>query len=380
MPVPVEKSLDQVRSELIAQVNGQQEAENLPAQLNLFRGPIRGMIELWAWGLSKLYELLISILNQAFPRFSSDNWLNLHCEQINITRKPATQARGKVKFFRAGDLSSNVPIAAGRIVKTKPDGLGKVYRYITSESAVLQKDAESVTVAVIAEDYGQGANAAPGQISEIVTVISGVDGVTNDDDWLVSEGADGERDASLRERYVLAWQALGGLSKYFYHSLARSVPGVIGVAVLDQHPRGQGTVDVVIKGAAGLPTADLLEKVDAVIQAGKPQNDDVLVKAPTPVAVSIAIKLIMLDGNLEEAKNAATNRIAALFASPAMPDITPLAIGDDFVRDRLTGVLMAIPGLKKIVYTSPEDDLTVAPDGLAVLQNINIKVEFAAQA
>lgn len=63
------------------------------------------------------------------------------------------------------------------------------------------------------------------------------------------------------ERYRLQWAANNGCTKYAYKAWALSVPGVSSVEILDQHPRGQGTVDVVVRGSAVLPTEALLERV-----------------------------------------------------------------------------------------------------------------------
>ena len=114
--------------------------------------------------------------------------------------------------FCAGIRPGNVRIPAGRIVRTQPDGKGDIYRYVTDELAVLPEGAASVAVPATAEEYGQGANAAVGQICELVTPVEGISGVTNAADWLLEEGADEESDASLQRRYVLAWQRQAGVT------------------------------------------------------------------------------------------------------------------------------------------------------------------------
>ena len=116
------------------------------------------------------------IHRQAIPRESTGDWLDVHAAQVDETRKPATKTHGKVLFLR-GDVSGNVRIPAGRILRTKPDGTGTVYRYVTEALAVLPDGADSVAVSVVAEEYGQSSNAAPGQICELVTPVEGVRGV-----------------------------------------------------------------------------------------------------------------------------------------------------------------------------------------------------------
>ena len=181
-------------------------------------------------------------------------WLDLHSGQVELTRRAATKARGLVWFSRAAQSTGNVRIPVGRVVRTKADAKGDVYRYVTLADAVLLAGEERVAVLCEAEEYGAGANAVAGQICELSTHVPGVSGVTNDADWLTSEGADEETDAQLQERYTLAWLEEAGCTSAAYKAWALSVPGVTSAKVLDNHPRGEGTVDLVVLGSAGTPT------------------------------------------------------------------------------------------------------------------------------
>ena len=138
---------------------------------------MRGIIELFAWGQWQLYTFLDVVHTQAIPLESTGNWLDLHAEQVGLTRKGATKARGNVLFLR-GDATGNLRIPAGRIVRTKADGAGGIYRYVTDALVVMPDGAESVAVSVTAEEYGQSSNAGVGQICELVTPVEGIGGVT----------------------------------------------------------------------------------------------------------------------------------------------------------------------------------------------------------
>jgi len=388
MSIPINKTLDEIRTDLFQRINEVQDdyaAKGwLPKRLNLNKGVVRGLIELWAWGLYQLYQFLASIFQQTFPKIDSLNgasglWLDLHCKQVDVTRKAATKAKGQVYFMRSGS-SGNVPIPAGRIVRTLPDGQGMVYRYITTEDAVLPDGETEVTVAVESEEYGHGANATAGQISEISTTIPGVDSIENRSDWLESEGADTEDDDNLRERYTLKWMANNGVTKYAYMSWALSVTGVVAVKILDQHPRGQGTVDVIIKGTAGIPTQDLLDAVEDVVSESAPINDDFEVKGPTPVNVAIDAELELVSGSESEILAEAETRLEAMFEDPSpVPDVAPLQIGEDLTMDRLVAAIMAVKGIKKINWTSPTVDVQVDEDELAVLNSLSLSSVWASE-
>ncbi len=385
--IPISKTLAEVRADLfgrIEEVQDEYQAQGwLPARLNLNKGIVRGLLEVYAWGLWQLYRLLMSSLPEAFPETATADWLDLHADQIVVPRREATKALGLVAFCRSeasAATGGNVPIPAGRIVRTKPDGQGIVYRYVTTADAVLPAGSVQVLVPVEAEEYGRGANATAGQICELVTTVSGVESVTNAADWLTSEGADTETDASLQKRYVLKWQANQGLTKYGYESWALEITGVIAAAILDQHPRGQGTVDVVVKGAAGMPTTALLDKVRARVAEDAPQNDDWLVKAPTAVPVAIVATLEIVSGTEALILAEAEQRIRALFEDPSdVAGITALQIGEDLPRDRLVAALMAVAGVKRVVWTSPAGDVAVPGDGLAVLNSLSLGAAWAGE-
>lgn len=383
MSIRLSKDIGTIRAGLFERIEAVQDEYAakgwLPARLNLNKGIARGIIEIFAWGLWQLYNFLDRIHRQAIPRESTGDWLDVHAAQVDESRKPATKTCGNVLFLR-GDVSGNVRIPAGRIVRTKPDGTGTVYRYVTEALAVLPDGAESVAVPVTAEEYGQGSNAAPGQICELVTPVEGVRGVTNAADWLTSEGADEESDASLQRRYVLAWQSQAGVTRAAYEAAALSVPGAVDVYVADQHPRGEGTVDVVIQGSAGLPTARLLAEVRAALDEAIVINHDLLVKAPEPVSVEVKAVLELLSGDADAIRAEAENWVRAMFSPGDDPDIPRFSIGKDVVRDRLASGPVSIAGVKRIRWESPAADVEIPAGGLAVLAELSLSTAWVKQA
>ena len=372
----LDKSLTDVRTamfERLEEVHSEYSGKGwLPAALNLNRGPARGLIELANWGRHKVNQDITALIPQCFALYASGAWLDLHAADVLLSRKESLQATGTVIFSRQ-KAAGNVKIPAGRLVRTKPDGLGEIYRFVTTEEAVLPEDELSVKVPVIAENYGQASNVTTGAICEIVTSIGGVDAVGNETDWLLTEGADEESDESLRYRYFLRWMSISGLNKYFYESMALSVPGVEAVKVHDRHPRGQGTVDVYIKGAAGLPTQNLLDQVTAVIEEEKPMIDDFLVLAPSPVPALLDLVLQITDGDHDLIKQQVENRLRAMFQTPKKAlGVKLLEINEDLTHSRIHYEALKTNGIKKVDIISPAEDLIVPMGGLAILDSLAI--------
>ena len=380
----VSKSLDQIRAELYSHIEAVQDeyAEQgwLPARLNLNRGTIRGLIEIYAWGTWQYYRLLERVLEQAFPQFATGVWLDTHMRQIGKDRNAALKARGLVRFYRREGATGNVTIRAGRIVRTRPDGRGEIYRYVTTAQAVLPAGADYVSVPAEAEEYGALANAGTGQINEIVTPVEGVGAVSNAADWLEHEGANEETDAAMQRRYALSWEALGGVISAKYKSVALGVSGVADVWIADQHPRGEGTVDVIVKGVAGLPTPKLLEEVGAALEAEIVINHDVLVKGPQPAPVNISLTLVLLRGEEAETIALAEMNIRDMF-SGANPLIPAFGIGGDVIRDRLASGIINLPGVKRIIWGGDlaGGDLEIAQDALALLDSLVIDAAWTDQ-
>lgn len=380
MSIPVSKTLDEIRNDLFAKIASIQDQGFFPQKLNLNKGVVRGLIELWAWGLYQLYQFLILVFGQLFPSMATGLWLDLHCAQVGVKRQLATKALGQVRFIRE-DTEENISIRKNQVIKTRPDGTGTIHRFVVLESVVLPAGQDSILVAVESEDYGRQANVTAGMICELSTVIPGIDTVLNSDDWLTREAVDLEEDEPLRERYVLAWKDINGSTKYAYESWARGVSGVVAAKIMDLHPRGQGTVDVVIKGAAGIPTQELINEVSLVVDANRPINDDARILSPMPVIAVIEAELVLVAGTPEIIKATVENRIIALFTDPAiLSDVSPLEIGEDLTMDRLTHVIMAVPGIKKINFASPGGDIQTVDDGLVILESLTLTHAWAGEA
>ncbi|WP_206215149.1 baseplate J/gp47 family protein [Desulfovibrio sp. ZJ200] len=381
----VSRTIEDVRASVFAHVEKVQDefaAKGwLPARLNLNKGVVRGLLEIYCWGYWQIYALLQRLMQQAVPATATGDWLDSHAASVNLSRRPATKARGNVRFLRSSSLAGNVAIPARRIVRTLPDGIGQVYRYSSLADAVLPADAACVDVPVEAEDYGASANASAGQICELVTPVEGIAGVTNPADWLTEEGANEETDAQLRERYALQWQANNGCTKYAYMAWALSVPGVTSVSILDRHPRGQGTVDVVVRGADVLPTEALLEKVRAAIAPNVPINDDWLVKGPAAIPCAISGELEYTGGDPAAIVAQAEARIRALFAETSpLADVSALQIGQDMTPDLLTHTVMAVPGVKRVTWASPAQAVISVPaDGVARLESLALSTTMAEE-
>ena len=149
--------------------------------------------------------------------------------------------------------------------------------------------------------------------------------------------------------------------------------------VADQHPRGEGTVDVVVQGAAGLPTASLLAEVRTALDSAIVINHDLLVKAPEPVTVPVKAVLELLSGDADAVKAEAENWVRSMFSYGDDPDIPRFSIVRDVVRDRLASGLVSIAGVKRVRWESPTEDVEIPAGGLAVLEALDLQTVWVAE-
>jgi uncharacterized phage protein gp47/JayE len=278
-------SLEQVYDEIRAQ---------LPAGFPINNTDPYGVYETYlrlaAQGIVDVRRFLAELLPQFFVLTASGGWLDLHAADVKTNRIPARFAEGLVDCHC--DVAGIVP--AGTIVQTEADPLGQRLRYLVTASTPIEPPMTRVPVR--AESPGAAWNVSGGQITTLVTVLDFVESVTNAGDWLTQSGVDLESDDLLRERLLLMWPALGtGSTWHAYKKWAREVQGVVKVAVLDQHPRGQGTVDVVIAPGLGMPEPALIDEVQAYIDERRPITADVLVRAPDALATDVTLTIHLRD-------------------------------------------------------------------------------------
>ncbi len=221
-------------------------------------------------------ELLRAILNNMTLTHSTGAWLDIKAADYGKKRKKAQKAQGLVTLSRTNDQGEAVKIEKGHIFKTQKDINGEELRFFAIEAAVLQKGSRSVDVLVEAEKEGSRYNVPEGQITRSLTFLNGIDGISNGEDWIVREGSDTEDDEGLRTRALRSWSELAARSiEDTFINAAEAVQGVLFAQADCDHPRGQGTVDVIVTGTAGEATEGLLDEVrDAVNKIAGPYSID----------------------------------------------------------------------------------------------------------
>lgn len=235
-------------------------------------------------------EFLRRFLNNSFVTHASGAWLDLKTGDYSKKRKKAQKTKGVVTLSRLGSKGEAVKIRKGHVFKTAMDINGEELRFFAVEAAVLQQDSVAVDVLVEAEMEGSRYNVPEGQITRSLTFLNGIDKISNGSNWIVREGSDTEDDEGLRTRALRAWAELAARSiEDTFINVAESVPGVLFAQADCQHPRGQGTVDIIVTGTAGEATEGLLDEVRKAADKVAGPYDDILVKSSVTVPQNIEV-------------------------------------------------------------------------------------------
>lgn len=361
--LPPVKSLSEIENDLFSEVAAKTPFTNF----NVGAG-IRHLLEILAKAIHDLYQLLFTVTKQSWVSTATGKWLDLKVREIGIVRCEAVKTRLSLTFRTAKPASSEIIIPAGTICKSRKDHQGHEYRFVTLDKGVIETGSDTVTVTAEAEQPGKAWNVAMGSVTRMVTAISGIASVSNDE-ALVREGADGESDAALRQRTILTWDTLGlGGTRNAYQAWSMAIPGVRAVSVLDDFPFGPGTVGVVILGEEGVPTPELLYDVQTYIDGRKPLTADVRVIAPVLVDVPVALTVThFADADPVALEAAIRSKIEGFSGA--------LELGEGLVRARLVQQVMEVAGVYNVEVTAPTVDMPLPANQFLNISNLTITLQ-----
>ncbi len=321
----------------------------------------------------EIIALLRLALNNMFVSHATGVWLDLKMADYSKKRKKAQKTQGFVTVSRLNANGEAVKIPRGSVLKTVQDINGEELRFFVLETAVLQKGVQSVDVQVEAEAEGSRYNVPKGQITRTLTYLGEVT-ISNAEDWITREGSDTEDDESARARTLRSWSELAqrAIEDTFINT-AEAVPGVLFAQADCQHPRGQGTVDVIVTGTAGEATEGLLDAVrEAVAQIAGPY-DNILIKSSITVPQDISVTVTVSNApDNEQIKNQVTAILTELLAIRKGHRLYELNRSDinHAIRSGCSTATNA-------VVTVPAADITLGRDKVIILGTVSVTVERA---
>ena len=318
----------------------------------------------------ELLELARTIANNMTLSHSSGAWLDIKANDYSKWRKQAQKTQGVVTVTRGSAQGEAIKIAKGHVFKTEKDINGDELRFISTEATVLKKGTTSVDVPIEAENEGSTYNVPKGQITRTLTYIGDVT-ISNGESWITREGSDLEDDDSLRARALRSWSELAQhATKDSYINTAESVSGVLFAQADCDHPRGQGTVDVIVTGTAGTATEGLLTAVRTAVAKVAGPYDNVLVMGATTATQDISVEVTTTDTSTDEEITAKVRSILTeLLAVRKGRQLNELTLSDINYAIR-SGYSLA----NNVEVKTPATDIALTKDKVIVLGSVTVTV------
>ena len=322
----------------------------------------------------ELKELARVIVNSCFIKHAEGDWLKIKAADYSKQQREAKAAKGYVTIYR-NEYNNALQVTKGHCFKTEPDAGGKELKFYCCENTVIDAGEPVGRVLVEAEAPGTYYNIAPGRISISMIHLDGMDYVTNEEDWLFEEGAEEEDLEDLRDRCMSSWAELATRTiEEKLRNAAKSVPGVLDARIDAQHPRGQGTVDVIVTGAAGEASPELIRKVGDAIEPLKGNYEDYLVKSSEVVRQAFELVVYL-------AEDAATEGVDAQ-AEKLIEEMMALTRGEmnTLYRDSIIQALSTkIDNYRKTDILQPSEDMVLEQDKVIMAGDITVAVRNVAQ-
>lgn len=316
-------------------------------------------------------RLARSIINNLFIKHAEGDWLEIKVADVGKKRKEEIKTRGYVTLYR-DDYQNALQITKGHMFKTLPDVNGKELKFYVLDTTVIGAGEKSGKVLVEAESPGTGYNVSTGKITVSMIHLDGVVSVSNEEGWLYEEGADIEDLEDLRTRAEDAWSELAErTTEEKLINVSKKVSGVIDVRVDAQHPRGQGTTDIIITSTSGEATQELLKKVENATAYLKGNYDDFLYKSSTIVNVDIKLTLyIAKDASTDGVQQTAEKTIEKFMQLSSREELNCLYMDD--IRYALKS---DIETYKRAEISSPDGDIELDKRKVIMLGGIEVIVK-----
>ncbi|MDR6915121.1 phage-related baseplate assembly protein [Pseudomonas sp. 3296] len=312
-----------------------------PAQIE------RLYIDQIAYAVSRLQMSIQNAGEQLLVRFARGPILDYLGELVATPRLLAQAARCTLRFTIPAAVTRPLLIPIGTRVSTQDTKL----TFITDHDVVMAVNQTHVTVTATSLITGiQGNGWTAGQISALGNPPAA--GLTASNITLTTQGAEDEDDDRYRERIILAPEAFsnaGSRAAYRYHTLAVH-QSIIDVAVHGpDEGQPDGHVALFPLTTHGLPTDDLLQRIEHQVSGEKlrPLCDTVSAQSPTEVVYQIKANITFYANADRGVTMAAAHTAAQTYANKCRA-----ALGRDLVPEQLTAALQ-VPGVYRAYLQLP---------------------------
>jgi len=305
-----------------------------------------------------VYELQLQCVagNEGFRQnlvsFSTGAMLEYLGALVGVTRLAATASLCTLQFNLV-DGHNAVQLPQGLRVQS----IDGTVIFTTTAAVDIAIGVNTVTVEAICQTTGTSGNGyAAGLISVILDPQAFVTSVANTD--TTNSGSDAETDDQLRSRIQIApasFSVAGPTAAYIYWAKTAD-PTIVDVKCVTTNP-GEVTLYPLCTGGA-LPSTEIQNAVLAICSSNKvrPQNDTVLVSAPTVVNYAISVNLTTYTGAIDSDVLATVNANLAAYQAAGQN-----VLGRDVILSQIEALCSIAGQVYDVAIASPTANI-VADD------------------
>lgn len=356
---------DEARATIIANLDSVGFAASSWQEGSVQRDILEIVSVVWA-DLSSAVKVLTSAV---FLDLSSGSLLTgLAKSHFSIERKAAIRARHTVNLTAAA-TAGPYAIAAGDLVVAH-EATGHTHRNVTG--GVLAAGG-TLPVTFEAEVAGSSRNAAPGELTVLVTPLAGVT-CTNPAGPTLN-GEDEESDASLKVRCKARWPLLAiELPGDGYAGVALAVSSVARVEVDATNPGGPNTLDVYVAGSDATAGALVVDAVQAAIDNRKAPAAIVSVLPALEQVVNVTATVHVVAAENTSAKQSEIEESARDYINAQAIGglVLPPSTSGVLDRDSLIGAIKAVAGVVAVAMSVPNADVPIPAHTIAKVGSITL--------
>ena len=307
------------------------------------------LLQSMAYELAEYWQVLESVYDAGYLNTSRKTNLDAIAVVQGVVRKPATNAKGTVRFSRTtvSEISFTIP-AGSRIANA--DG-SPVYQ--TTEEGILVAGQYHVDIPAECVTPGTIGNVTTGIINHMIDPIAGIETVTNT--TAMVDGTDAEADAMLRYRTRVPTTAAKATMIAMEQALS-AVEGVVDVLITENTTNHTVTC-YVLGGSDG--------DLNTVIAATRPCGIIASLARPDPVPVAVTVTVLKVS-------TITTEEVTANIQAALVSFFGNLAISEDVAYSDIIRAIANVDGVENVNALTATDGTTTLDalgESLAVPDN-----------
>ncbi len=280
-------------------------------------------------------------MKQAFAETASGEYLDFHARLKGITRKPASYARGKLKFYINEPSQENIIIPKSTVCSLEDSPF---IQFSTDEQAVIPAGETYVFCDATAMKSGRSHNVKSGTVCVMVNAPVAVSGVTNVDE--MSGGKDEESDSRLRQRIMSHYQIQqNGVNASSIENLIMKLDYIRDCTVIDSQVKG--VMRVYVATNDDMLDSEQEEEIASCVSINRLFGARVAVILAHPKSFDLSVELHIKSGYEKE-------NIEQKVYDALRDACLGVRIGDEIPFTALASAISDIKGIEKYIFSSPQ--------------------------